>query len=206
MRILFASQNRHKLTEMSSLMIPHEIILPSDIGITFDFEEIETTFMGNALGKANHLYELTGHISLADDSGIVIDALDGAPGAYSARYGTDVFNRTLDANEKNQYVLQQLQGIPHARRTARFVCSIALVLDTYRRFVVQETVEGYIAERPYGAGGFGYDPIFIVGNTGKTMAELSSKEKNLISHRAIAAKRIVSIMKQLEETEVVHVC
>jgi XTP/dITP diphosphohydrolase len=140
MELLFASQNRHKLGEMAALMIPHVIILPADIGIGFEFEETEKTFVGNALGKADHLYNSTGKISLADDSGIVIDALDGAPGVFSARYGTDIFGRPLDAIEKNRYVLDQLKDVPKDKRTARFVCSMALVLDRYRRFVVQETV------------------------------------------------------------------
>lgn len=187
-------------------MIPHVIILPADIGIGFEYEETETTFVGNALGKANHLYEITGNISLADDSGIVIDALDGAPGVFSARYGTNMFGRPLDATEKNRYVLDQLKDVPKEKRTARFVCSMALVLDHYRRFVVQETVEGYIATKPYGEGGFGYDPIFLVGNGNKTMAEMSEREKNTISHRAIAARRMLGIIQQLEQSEVLYVC
>lgn len=206
MELYFASQNSHKRLEMASLLIPHEIVMPSDVGLDFSFEETEDSFIGNALGKANHLFNLTGNIALADDSGIVIDALDGAPGIYSARYGSDVFNRMLDASEKNRYVLDQLQGVPYEKRSARFVCAIALVVDRYRRFIVQETVEGYIATEPYGDGGFGYDPIFLVEERGKTMAELGTSVKNTISHRALAAKRILGIIEQLEHTEVYHVC
>lgn len=191
---------------MTALMIPHGISLPGDQGIEFDFEETETTFVGNALGKADHLYGITGAISLADDSGIVIDALDGAPGIFSARYGSDVFERSLDATEKNRYVLDQLSGVPRERRTARFVCALALVLDRYRRFVVQETVEGYIATAPYGEGGFGYDPIFLVGDSDTTMAQLGEREKNTISHRANATRRMLGIIGQLEQSEVLHVC
>jgi len=187
---------------MSSLLVPHNLSMPQG----FSYEETASSFIGNALGKAAHLYSISGKPSLADDSGIVIDALDGAPGIYSARYGSDVFGRPLDASEKNHYVLDQLKGIPHEKRTARFVCAIALILDRYRKFIVQETVEGYIADTPNGDGGFGYDPIFLVGETGRCMAELDENEKNSVSHRGMAAKRILAIIHQIEQTEVLHVC
>lgn len=206
MNLLFASQNQHKLLEMATLLIPHDIKMPSDLGISFEFEETEQTFTGNALGKAEHLYNLVHLPTLADDSGLVIDALNGAPGIYSARYGSDAEGRILTSPERNQLVLRQLSNVPEIKRTARFVCAIALVLSSHKKYIVQETVEGYIAKHPYGDGGFGYDPIFLVGETGKTMAELSQQEKNSISHRSLAAKRILGMIKQIEHSEVFHVC
>jgi len=205
MELIFATQNDHKRFEMASLCIPHAIVMPSELGVTFSFEETEETFTGNALGKADHLFTLTRRATIADDSGIVIDALGGAPGIYSARYGSDIYGRALSAPEKNQLVLEQLQGVPRQERSARFVCALVLVLSPYRKFVVQETVEGFIAEKPYGDGGFGYDPIFLVGETGKTMAEYTEHEKNAISHRALAARRILALIQQIEHTEVMHV-
>lgn len=206
MELIFATQNGHKGLEMASLCIPHTIMMPSELGLSFSFEEVEETFIGNALGKAEHLYTLHPHATIADDSGIVIDALQGAPGIYSARYGADLQGRELSAPEKNQLVLEQLRGVEHPRRSARFVCALALVLSPFRKFVVQETVEGYIAMESYGEGGFGYDPIFLVGETGRTMAEHTEQEKNAISHRALAAQRILAIIKQIEKREVMHVC
>ncbi len=235
MELIFATQNGHKRLEMALLCLPHTIVMPSELGLSFSFEETEETFTGNALGKAEHLYSLISQRSecqngkirsrreeatppdsedrhrlvipatIADDSGIVIDALNGAPGIYSARYGADIHGRELSAPEKNQLVLEQLKGVEHHKRSARFVCALALVLSPDRKFIVQETVEGYIAKEPYGEGGFGYDPIFLVGESGRTMAEHTEQEKNSISHRALAAQRILAIIQQIEKTEVMHV-
>ena len=206
MILLFASQNTHKRLEMASLLIPHEISMPKDFGLEFSFDETEPTFIGNALGKADHLFNLTGKPSIADDSGLVVDALDGAPGIFSARYGTDVFGRTLDSSEKNRYLLDNLNLVPRHLRTARFVCAMALVVSPYRRYVVQETVEGYIADKPFGDGGFGYDPVFLIGETDRTMAELTDTEKNAISHRGLAARNMLAILDTIEQKEVFHVC
>lgn len=206
MELLFASQNRHKQLEMASLLLPHSIVMPMDINVEFIFEESETTFIGNALGKAEYLYHLTQKPSLADDSGLVVDALDGAPGIYSARYGRDVFGRELSSAEKNLYLLKSLDTVPHPQRTARFVCAMVLILSPYQRYVIQETVEGYIAMEPYGEGGFGYDPIFLVGTGEKTMAEFTESEKNKISHRGIASRKIALLLKNIEQKEVVYVC
>jgi XTP/dITP diphosphohydrolase len=205
MKLLFASQNEHKRKEMSRLLLPHEIMMPSDLDHTFECEETADTFIGNALEKAQHLYTQMVRPTFADDSGLIIDALGGAPGIYSARYGADQAKRMLDAGEKNQLVLSQLAQVPYEKRTARFVCAMALVLTEHRIFVVQETIEGHIAQAPYGAGGFGYDPIFLVGDTDRTMASLSEQEKNTISHRALAAKRMQAIIAQLEQSEVLYV-
>lgn len=206
MELLFATQNEHKRIEMASLLLPHAIIMPHEIKIEFSYEETAATFMGNALGKAEHLYNLTHKPSFADDSGLVVDALQGAPGIYSARYGSDFFDHELSAAEKNRYLLKNLEGVPSEQRTARFVCAIALILSPYRRYIIQEAVEGFIAHRPYGEGGFGYDPIFLVGSGTKAMAQLTGSEKNKISHRALAAQKIASILQDIEKKEIFYVC
>lgn len=206
MKLLFASQNQHKRQEMAALLLPHTIVMPREAGIPFAFEEVGSTFIENALGKARHLHAITGEPSIADDSGLVVDRLNGAPGVRSARYGSDVFGYELDAAAKNRYLLENLRDVPLAQRSARFVCAMALVLSPHRAFVVQETVEGSIAGGPSGEGGFGYDPVFLVGETGRTMAQLSDREKNSVSHRGLAAKRMLAIIQSLEQEEIVYVC
>ena len=206
MRFLFASQNTHKRHEMASLLIPHTILMPNEVHIEFDHEETGESFWSNAMQKAEHLFDLSKQPAIADDSGLVIDALAGAPGIFSARYGSDIFGRQLDSSEKNRLVLDKLEGIPMELRTARFVCSMALVIDADRRFLVQETVDGYIATSPFGLGGFGYDPIFLVEESGRTMAALSEVEKNIISHRGRAARRLLALIHTLEQEETFHVC
>ena len=206
MKLLFASQNRHKEQELATLLLPHSLQLPADLDLDFDFEETESTFVGNALGKALHLHKLTNKPVIADDSGVVVDVLGGAPGIYSARYGSDLYGRELTATEKNQLLLEALANVPLAKRTARFVCAMALVLSPYRHYIVQETVEGYIATSPYGEGGFGYDPVFLVGETGTSMAQLTIAEKNSLSHRARAARKIVALLQTIEGDHTYYVC
>lgn len=206
MRFLFASQNAHKRNEMSSLLLPHTILMPHEVRIEFDHEETGDSFWSNAMYKAEHLFALSKQPVIADDSGLVVDALDGAPGIYSARYGSDSQSRQLDSSEKNRLVLNKLSGIPTESRTARFVCAMVLILDADRRFLVQETVNGYIATTPFGLGGFGYDPIFLVEESGRTMAALSEDEKNKISHRGRAARRLLALIHTLEQEETYHVC
>jgi XTP/dITP diphosphohydrolase len=206
MKLLLASNNMHKKSEMSSLLLPHQLILPQELNLKFDFEENGATFIENALGKAQFLYDQSKECTLADDSGLIVDALDGEPGIFSARYGFNLHNRQLDADERNRYLLSKLEDVPYEKRSARFVCAIALILSNERKFVVQESVEGFIATKAYGKGGFGYDPIFIVENSDKTMAELSTEMKNQVSHRAKAAKMILKIIEDIEQRKVLYVC
>ncbi len=206
MELLLASQNRHKRLEMASLLLRHSIIMPHDRGVAFSYEETALTFMGNALGKAEYLFNLTHKPTFADDSGLVVDALGGAPGIYSARYGSDIFGRELSATEKNRYLLEKLEDIPYPQRTARFVCAIALILSPYQRYIVQETIEGFIATKPYGEGGFGYDPVFVIGSGSITMAALTDAEKNKISHRGKATRKIALLLDDIEQKEIIHVC
>jgi XTP/dITP diphosphohydrolase len=204
MELMLASHNHHKLGEISALLLGHSIILPEHRNLEFSFEENGSTFIANALDKAEALYNLCKSPTLADDSGLVVDALDGGPGVFSARYGSSN-GKLLTSVERNQLLLKNLDGVVEENRSARFVCAMALIIDPYRKFIVQETVEGRIAFNPFGEGGFGYDPIFIVGSTGKTMAQLSESEKNKISHRGKAAQRVAALLHNIEHKEIFYV-
>ncbi|MBN1647792.1 MAG: RdgB/HAM1 family non-canonical purine NTP pyrophosphatase [Spirochaetales bacterium] len=188
MEILFASGNRHKQKEMQQILSGHTILLPADLCISFDPEETGDSFFANAWIKAEALFNISGKAVLADDSGLVVDALDGAPGIYSARYGNEKFGKILSASERNDYLLGKMKG--EKLRSARFVCCLILYLDTYRFAVSQETVEGLICSSPSGINGFGYDPVFYIPEYNCTMAELPEHEKNRISHRGKAAENI----------------
>jgi XTP/dITP diphosphohydrolase len=154
----------------------------------FDPEETATTFYGNALIKARTLFELMGEPVIADDSGICVDALNGEPGVYSARYGA-TNGIELSAEDRNKLLLSRMKGIPD--RTARFVCNMVLYYGPDRFVSVQETLEGSIvSESGSGSGGFGYDPVLYLPEYGKTVAELSDDQKDLVSHRGKAARKL----------------
>ena len=192
MNIVLASQNAHKKVELSDILQGHTILLPRDEGIDFDVEETGETFLDNALIKAQHLHMLTGKPVLADDSGLCVPALDGAPGVLSARYGSDDGNAKLSDADRNAYLLRNLTGV--ADRKAYFVCSMVLLFDVSRFFIAQETVHGEITLSPQGDNGFGYDPLFFLPDYGKTVAQLPAAEKNRISHRAKAALAIAKLL------------
>ncbi len=144
------------------------------------------------MGKGLALFRTARRPVLADDSGLAVDALDGAPGILSARYGSDPHGRPLSDAEKYELMLKQLEGTKD--RTARFICCMVLILSEQRFFVVQETLEGQIAREPAGAGGFGYDPVFFLPSYGKSVAEISEAEKNRISHRGKATQHFRDIL------------
>lgn len=188
MTIVIATGNRHKAEEFSRIFSGHHIVLPEDRGIMFDPEETATTFYGNALIKARTLFELMGEPVIADDSGICVDALNGEPGVYSARYGA-TNGIELSAEDRNKLLLSRMKGIPD--RTARFVCNMVLYYGPDRFVSVQETLEGSIVtETGSGSGGFGYDPVLYLPEYGKTVAELSDDQKDLVSHRGKAARKL----------------
>jgi non-canonical purine NTP pyrophosphatase, rdgB/HAM1 family len=194
MHIYLASGNRHKQEEFAAILEEHRISLPADAGIRFDPEETGSTFLENALLKARVLYEQVRCPVIADDSGLCIDALGGKPGIYSARYGMKD-GVLLDAAERNQLVLHQMEGIEH--RSCRFVCCIAVMLDAHRFFTVQETCEGVITTSERGDHGFGYDPIVYLPEIGKTVAELTTHEKNERSHRGKAGRLVAQFLRTL---------
>lgn len=183
-RIIFATGNAGKMKEIKEIMrdVPYEVVSMKEAGVAADIVENGATFEENALIKAKTIAELTGEISMADDSGLEVDYLNKAPGIYSARF----LGEDTPYDVKNKYLLEQLEGVEGAERSARFVCAIACVWPDGRSKVCRATIEGELAKEPAGENGFGYDPIFFVPEYGKTTAELSLEEKNKISHRAKA--------------------
>ncbi len=185
-RLIIASNNAGKVREFRDMLGDRaDIITMADLGLDSP-AETETTFDGNAALKARYLHERTREVTLADDSGLIVDALDGRPGVYSARYagepGDDAANRKL--------VLQQLEGVEPAGRTARFVAAIVLIDRTGSMHVVEGTCEGSIGFDERGSNGFGYDSIFMLPN-GLSMAELTPDQKGRVSHRGNALRRLL---------------
>ncbi len=197
MEIIFATQNKHKAEELRLILPGHIIYTPDDIGIDFDYEETGNSFLENSMGKAMALYKTTRKAVIADDSGLSVPALNGEPGIYSARYGMKEKGRMLEAEERNLYLLDKMKDIRN--REAYFVCCMTLILSPERFFTVQETMDGTIASKPAGVHGFGYDPLFFLPEYGKTVAEIPEEEKNRISHRGRAGKRIAAILKSMEQ-------
>lgn len=195
--LLIATSNPGKVIEINDLLadLPCRVIGLHDLPQTLPtVAETGTTFSENALIKAEHYYQLTGLLTLADDSGLVVDALDGRPGVYSARYG----GAGLSSHAQINLLLAELRGVPAAQRTARFVCCIALVgelADEQLRQTFERSCEGVIANAPRGAQGFGYDPIFIDAELKRTFAELSRDEKAARSHRGQALRATSAFLK-----------
>jgi XTP/dITP diphosphohydrolase len=187
LKILLATLNAGKRREVASLLtdLPIEVTGLADLHALPECIESGATFMDNAVIKARHYGGLTGMAALADDSGLVIDALGGMPGVYSARFGGP---GVTDA-QKMQKVLALMREVPVARRQARFVCALAFFQPGREIHTIEETADGVIALEPAGSRGFGYDPIFLVPELGKTFAQLAPEGKNRISHRGKALMR-----------------
>lgn len=193
MKLVLASKNQHKLVEMQKILgqLGLEVVLESQLGVDVDVEETGSTFMENARLKACAVMEATGMAAIADDSGLEVDALQGAPGVYSARYG----NKNSD-EERMYFLLENMEQVPEEARTGRYVCAICCVLPDGRRIEAQADCEGKILFHPRGRGGFGYDPVFWIPQLGKTFAEADMEEKNQISHRGIALRKFREIWKE----------
>ena len=187
MKMVLASKNPHKLVEIQKIVERFDIqlVLESELGVDIDVEETGTTFEENSLLKAKAVMEATGLPALADDSGIAVDALNGAPGVYSARYG---FDDSLDDWGRLQLLLKNTENVPDGQRQAQFVCVITLMTPEGQVIQARGEVHGELLRAPAGTGGFGYDPIFFVPEKKKTFAQLSPEEKNAISHRGNALK------------------
>ena len=187
-KMVFATGNKNKMKEIKMIMadLDYEIITMKEAGFEGDIIEDGTTFEENALIKARTIAKQTGLLTLSDDSGLVIDALDGAPGIYSARF----MGEDTSYDIKNTELINRLNGVPDEKRTARFVCAVAAVFPDGREEVVRGTMEGRIGYEIAGENGFGYDPIFYLPEYGCTSAELSPEDKNKISHRGNALKMI----------------
>ena len=191
MKIAVASKNAHKIKELSEMLALEEITLVSlkDLGFEGDIEENGTTFAENALIKARTVCNKYGIPAIADDSGLCVDYLSGAPGIYSARYASqDGQNSDDEANVKK--LLKELESVPENERTARFVCAIAIVLPNGTEKTVTGTCEGIITREVRGKSGFGYDPVFYYVPFCKTFGELTEEEKNAVSHRFNAVNQL----------------
>lgn len=195
MRLLIATHNRGKLIEYQGLLagLPLELVTLDDVGLRGDIEENGATFAENAWLKAIAYARRSNLLTLADDSGLEVDALGGEPGVRSKRYAGE--NKS-DA-ERNAFLLNKLREVPREKRSARFRCAIALASPQGQAWESQGTCEGEIIYAPRGTHGFGYDPIFYFPERGVTMAELPTAEKNKISHRARAAQGAREILARL---------
>ena len=187
MKIVLASKNPHKLVEINRITekFGFELILQSELGVDLDVEETGTTFEENSLIKAEAVMKATGMPALADDSGICVDALNGEPGVYSARYG---FDESLDDWGRLQLLLKNTENVPDGQRQAKFVCVITMVTPDGQTIQAHGEIHGELLRQPVGQNGFGYDPIFYYPPAGMTTAEMSSEAKNEVSHRANALK------------------
>lgn len=186
MRIIFATGNEGKMREIRMIMsdLGLEILSMKEAGLYAEVDENGTTFEENAVIKAKGIAALCNDIVLADDSGLEIDALNKEPGVYSARYMGEDTSYTI----KNMNLVERLNGVPDEQRTARFVCAIAAALPDGRVLETKAAMEGRIGYEERGENGFGYDPIFVLPEFGKTTAELSAEEKNKLSHRGKALR------------------
>lgn len=195
MKAVLASSNPGKLRELAALLAPlgYELVAQSALGIQAP-PETGTTFVDNALLKARHAARLSGLPALADDSGIEVDALDGRPGVYSARYAGENATDALNLEK----LLRELYGVEPARRVARYQCVIAFVrnADDAHPTVAHGTWEGRILTEPRGTGGFGYDPVFQPQGLQVTAAELTAQDKNARSHRGEALRALVRLLRQ----------
>lgn len=186
--LIFATNNAHKLAEVEAVLGDRfRLLTPRDYGITEAIPEEQPTLEGNALQKARYIHERTGCDCFADDTGLEVEALGGAPGVHSARYATD--GHDFAAN--NRLLLRNLAGA--STRRARFRTVIALILDG-REMLFQGAVEGRIAETEAGCGGFGYDPLFVPEGCDRTFAEMTDEQKNALSHRGRAVRKLAEYL------------
>jgi XTP/dITP diphosphohydrolase len=193
--LLLASQNPGKLNEMRQLVggLPFRVVGPRELGIEEAPEETGTTFIENATLKALYYAGRSGLVTVADDSGISVEALDGRPGLHSSRFGgegaTDV--------DRNRLLLEKLKGVPHERRGAHFTSAVVVARGDTVLFQVQEQVDGSIAEETRGENGFGYDPLFFYPPFGRTFGEVPRTEKDKVSHRGKAFARLRTFLTEL---------
>lgn len=195
-KLLFGTNNLGKIRELNQLLKDIkklDIISPTDIDLKLDIPETGESYKENALLKARAFAEESGYVTLADDSGLEVDALAGAPGIFSARY----------ANKKGaaqlEHLLKELKGIPENERSAKFRCVVAIAVPQGDAYTFEGSVGGQIGFKPSGKHGFGYDPIFFMPEFGKTMAELDEETKNQISHRAKAVQAALPTLIQIFE-------
>lgn len=187
---IVATKNKGKIVEIKELLagLPLRVISMEEAGIDLEIEENGNTFEENALIKAREVMRVTGSYVMADDSGLEVEFLDGAPGIYSARFGGEGIG---DAG-RNAKLLELMQDVPEEKRRCRFVCAVAVIQPNGSFFTVRGTCEGRLGTEPRGAHGFGYDPLFYMPEYGKTIAEMDMQEKNAVSHRGKALRKMVA--------------
>ena len=195
MKIVLASKNPHKLVEISKITekFGFELVLQSQLGLDMDVEETGTTFEENSYQKAYAVMKATGLPALADDSGIAVDALNGEPGVYSARYGGDP---SMSDWDRLELLLKNAEQIPDGQRQAQFVCVITFVTPDGQVIQARGEIHGELLREPRGENGFGYDPIFYYPPFGKTTAEISAEEKHEVSHRGKALRVFYEKLKE----------
>ena len=195
MKVVLASKNKHKWEEIRKITekLDIQLVMESELGVDIDVEETGSTFEENSLQKARAVMEATGLPALADDSGIAVDALNGEPGIYSARYG---FDESLDDWGRLQLLLKNMENVPDGSRQGKFVCVITMITPEGEIIQARGEVHGTITREPHGSGGFGYDPIFYYPPFGKTLAEVPAEEKNQVSHRAKALNLFYDKLKE----------
>ena len=194
-KLLIATKNQGKVREYRELLadLPFEVVSLADVGLDAEVEETGATFEENAILKARTYARLSGLLTWADDSGLAVDALDGWPGVHSAR----VAGPNASDADRIALLLQRLEGVPPEQRTAAFHCVVAIATPDGRVWTTDGMCSGVIIDEPTGRGGFGYDPVFFVPALGKTFAQLSSEEKNAISHRGMAARKAKALLARL---------
>lgn len=190
-KLVIATKNAGKVQEIVDALadLPFEVVSLQDYPDAPDVEETGASFAENAILKAVAYADFTGELTLADDSGLEVDALDGAPGVFSSRYAPTV-------PQRNAKLLDAMKDVPDERRAARFRCVVAIVDPGGTARTCEDSVEGVVSREPAGTGGFGYDPIFYIPSLGKSMAELSFAEKNAISHRGKTLKKARKLLAQ----------
>ena len=194
MKVVLASQNKHKWEEIRKITekLDIQLIMESDLGMCIEVEETGTTFEENSFQKAEAVMKATGLPALADDSGISVEALNGAPGVYSARYGTP----DLNDHGRMELLRKNMENVPDGERQAKYVCVITMVTPEGKTIQARGEVHGLITRETAGNGGFGYDPIFYYPPFGKTLAEVPAEDKNRISHRAQALNLFYDKLKE----------
>ena len=194
MKLAIASNNKHKLTEIKGILggCFDELLSIKDLGLDIEIDETGTTLLENALIKARTIRDMTGMVALADDTGLMVDALGGEPGVYSARYAGEEH----DDQKNNQKLLKNLADVPDEKRTAHFATVIAVCFPDGTELTSEGRVEGKITYAPSGTTGFGYDPLFYSFELGKVFAEGSLEDKNSVGHRGRALRKMLEILKE----------
>ncbi len=195
MKFVIATGNEGKLREFKRILEPMglQAVSVKQLGVAFDVEETGSTFAQNARLKAEAAMKLTGLPAIADDSGLCVDALGGAPGVYSARYSGE------GDEENNRKLLRELEQVPAEQRTGRYVCAICCVFPDGRELTAEGTCDGVIGTAPSGDHGFGYDPLFYVG--GRSFGQYEDEEKDAISHRGKALRQFAQALRRLQELQ-----